>query len=85
MTYQVDAIYDNGVLRPLAPLALADQAQVKLTIVASEPPASAQDVIASQKAALEELDRAIQALPRTGRNDNWSVRRHDELLYGGAE
>ena len=34
MSQQVDAIYDSGVLRPLEPLALPDQARVKLTIEA---------------------------------------------------
>lgn len=85
MTFQVDAIYDNGVLKPLAPLALADQAQVKLTIETSQPSISLEDEIARQKAAMEELDREIAALPTTGRNDNWSVRQHDELLYGKGE
>jgi predicted DNA-binding antitoxin AbrB/MazE fold protein len=34
MSQQVDAIYESGVLRPLEPLALPDQARVKLTIEA---------------------------------------------------
>lgn len=32
MSQQIDAIYDNGVLRPLVPLSLPDQARVKLSI-----------------------------------------------------
>lgn len=32
MTQQFDAIYDHGILRPLAPLALPDQARVKVTV-----------------------------------------------------
>ena len=34
MTRQVDAIYDSGVLRLLEPLALPDQARVKVTVEA---------------------------------------------------
>jgi predicted DNA-binding antitoxin AbrB/MazE fold protein len=36
MSQQIDAIYDNGVLRPLVPLALPGQARVKVT-VATQP------------------------------------------------
>jgi predicted DNA-binding antitoxin AbrB/MazE fold protein len=32
MTQHVDAIYDNGVLKPEVPLSLPDKARVKLTI-----------------------------------------------------
>jgi predicted DNA-binding antitoxin AbrB/MazE fold protein len=32
MSQQIDAIYDNGVLKPLAPLSLPDKARVKLTV-----------------------------------------------------
>jgi predicted DNA-binding antitoxin AbrB/MazE fold protein len=32
MSERIDAIFDHGVLRPLVPLALPDQARVKLTV-----------------------------------------------------
>lgn len=32
MSEQIDAIYDHGVLRPLAPLALPDKSRVKVTV-----------------------------------------------------
>lgn len=34
MSQQFDAIYDNGVLRPLVPLPLPDKARVRLTVEA---------------------------------------------------
>lgn len=40
------------------------------------------EVLAKQKAALEELRREIDKLPQHHNNDGWSVRQHDELLYG---
>ena len=46
MSQQIDAIYDNGVLKPLMPLSLPDKARVKLTIDAqtvSEPAMQPQD------------------------------------------
>jgi len=36
MTKQVDAIYENGMLRPLEPLPLAEYQHVRITIVAME-------------------------------------------------
>jgi predicted DNA-binding antitoxin AbrB/MazE fold protein len=35
MTITVDAIYENGVLRPIQPVALKEQEQVRVTIEAS--------------------------------------------------
>ncbi len=32
MSQRIDAIYDNGVLRPLVPLTLPDKSQVSVTI-----------------------------------------------------
>jgi predicted DNA-binding antitoxin AbrB/MazE fold protein len=91
MSQQIDAIYDNGMLRPLAPLALPDQTRVKLTVETEQPTAphvqtdaqkAEAEVLAKQKAALEELRREIEQIPQHHNNDGWSVRQHDELLYG---
>jgi predicted DNA-binding antitoxin AbrB/MazE fold protein len=91
MSQQIDAIYDNGVLKPLEPLSLPDQTRVKLTVEAERPVApepldeaktGESEVLAKQKAALEELRRTIDQLPQHRNNDGWSVRQHDEVLYG---
>jgi predicted DNA-binding antitoxin AbrB/MazE fold protein len=81
MSQEIDAIYDNGVLRPLVPLALPQQARVKLT-VEEESLEESGDKLARQKAALQSLWQEIDQLPRHENKDGWSVRRHDELLYG---
>jgi predicted DNA-binding antitoxin AbrB/MazE fold protein len=85
MTQQIDAIYENGVLRPLVPLALPDKTHVKITLHAEPETPSDPNKIARQKAALEELRREVDKLPQTRNNDGWSVRQHDELLYGGRK
>jgi predicted DNA-binding antitoxin AbrB/MazE fold protein len=54
MTQQVAAIYDHGVLRPLAPVNLRDNDQVMLTIEKSE----SSDTINSQPTLFEVLDGA---------------------------
>ncbi len=82
MTYQVDAIYDNGILKPLVPLMLPDQARVTLTISDSASP-EASEKIAAQKTALQRLWDEVDKLPQTPSNDGWSSREHDALLYGG--
>lgn len=91
MSQHIDAIYDNGMLRPLEPLSLPDQARVKLTVEAErsltpQDHANAKrvesEVLAKQQAALEELRLKIEQIPQHQNNDGWSVRQHDELLYG---
>jgi predicted DNA-binding antitoxin AbrB/MazE fold protein len=37
MSDQIDAIFDQGVFRPLVPPALPDQARVKLTVESASP------------------------------------------------
>jgi len=36
MTYHIDAIYDNGVLKPLVPLVMPDKSRVRLTVEPAE-------------------------------------------------
>ena len=43
MSLQIDAIYESGVLRPLEPLALPNQARVKLTVDVQVPSDSAHE------------------------------------------
>ena len=84
MSYQVDAIYDNGILKPLAPLALPDQARVTLTISAPSTP-EASEKIAGQKAALQRLWEEVDKLPQVANNDGWSSREHDQHLYAASQ
>jgi predicted DNA-binding antitoxin AbrB/MazE fold protein len=81
MTYHIDAIYDNGVLKPLEPLILPDQSRVKVTVEATEAPAAAPDVLAKQQAALQSMWSELDRVPQHQNNDSWSVRDHDQLLY----
>lgn len=81
MIQHVEAIYDNGVLKPLEPLALPDQARVKLTVNA-ELETELTDKLSKQKAALREMWEEIDKLPQHKNNDGWSARQHDEVLYG---
>jgi predicted DNA-binding antitoxin AbrB/MazE fold protein len=84
MSQQIDAIYDNGVFKPLVPLSLPDKARVTLT-VESQTKAESAEKLAAQKAALRKAWQEIDEMPQTKNNDGWSVRQHDDLLYGGKE
>jgi predicted DNA-binding antitoxin AbrB/MazE fold protein len=60
MTQQIDAIYDHGILRPLAPLALPDQTRVKVTVDAQPSDPSAQSLPCDAVANFEsELDALV--------------------------
>jgi predicted DNA-binding antitoxin AbrB/MazE fold protein len=84
MSYQVDAIFANGVLTPLQPLELPEASRVKLTV---EPQAEGDEaqVVAAQQAALESLFKAVDSVPQHRNDDGWSAKRHDELLYGAKK
>jgi predicted DNA-binding antitoxin AbrB/MazE fold protein len=81
MTYQFDAIFDNGVIKPLEPVVLPDQSRIKVTVEAAEDTKSADAVLADQRAAFQELWAELDKLPQHQNNDGWSVRDHDKLLY----
>ena len=83
MTYHIDAIYDNGVLKPLEPLVLPDQSRVTITVESAETSAATSDVLAKQQAALDTARQAVKAMQQHRNNDGWSVVDHDKLLYGG--
>jgi len=84
MSQQFDAIYENGILRPLVPLAIPEQARVTITVNAqvNTGPAS---TLSRQNAALAALWADVDHLPQIENNDGWSVLQHDDLLYGGNE
>jgi predicted DNA-binding antitoxin AbrB/MazE fold protein len=68
MDRQIDAVYENGVLRPLEPLSLAERELVHLTITsaASDP--------------LEQLpDRGFAAICAQDRTEHGRVPTHAEL------
>jgi predicted DNA-binding antitoxin AbrB/MazE fold protein len=72
----VEAIYENGVLRPLTPLTLSEGQHVWLSLVTVEPP-DAQHVAS--------ILAEIAALPATGGGSPLTSRDHDRYLYGPME
>lgn len=74
MTTQFEAVYEQGVLRPLQPLDLAEGTRVEITVVAS-----------AQARTPYEILSAIAALPLEITREERAGREHDRFLYGGLE
>lgn len=73
MTTQLEAVYEQGVLRPLQPLDLAEGVKVEIILVS--PPKA--------KRTPYEILSAIAALPlEVDREDEDGGREHDHYLYG---
>jgi predicted DNA-binding antitoxin AbrB/MazE fold protein len=81
MSQVFQAIYDQGVLRPLEPLNLVDQAVVSVTVVNSNPPAL-DDVIDRQQAALLKFIEKVENTPEEMASDGLTSRDHDQIIYG---
>ena len=74
MVQHVDAVYENGVLRPLQPLSLANSERVRVTVVTDHPSRTQRDMkllanvqteVASMKEipSLEEVQQMLSAIP----------------------
>jgi predicted DNA-binding antitoxin AbrB/MazE fold protein len=83
MSQLIYAIYEDGVLKPLEPLSLAERQRVRVTI-ASEP-SNLEDITAIQKRAMDELDAEMSTLPDRSPDDNFSAADHDKVLYGDSQ
>lgn len=74
MSITFEAVFENGVLRPLEPIALEEGARVEVAVIESPFP------LATESAA--EILSRIAALPVEGGGDPETARRHDRILYG---
>ncbi len=72
MTYHIEAIYEQGVLRPVRPLGLDEGARVEITVTTAVP---------AGKQPYEILS-AIAALPLEVVREERAGREHDRFLYG---
>ncbi len=74
MTTTVEAIYEQGVLRLIQPLSLAEGTRVDVIVITQEP-------VAEGRAPADIL-AAITALPMEAGGEEFSGRDHDKILYG---
>jgi len=74
MTTTVEAIYEQGVLRLIQPLSLAEGTRVEVIVITQEPLTEGRtpaDILAT-----------IAALPMEAGGEEFSGRDHDKVLYG---
>jgi predicted DNA-binding antitoxin AbrB/MazE fold protein len=78
----VEVIYENGVLRPLRPLDLAEGTRLEVTLVKITAPGSEQAHVdeADYAAFLNELDK-IAGLPLESQPQPDAASNHDAILY----
>ena len=84
MGKRIEAIYEDGVFKPLGKVSLPDGARVVLWIECKENRnADDPEVVAAQKRAMAELDAKLVQLPDKSPDDGLSSEDHDRILYGG--
>ena len=81
MTFQTDAIFEGGVLRPLIPLNLNEHEVVSLSI-STTAEASIPTDTEKQRAILSAYVAKMETLPDHSHQDGLSNRDHDKLIYG---
>jgi predicted DNA-binding antitoxin AbrB/MazE fold protein len=82
MTQRVQAIYENGVFRPLTPVAIEDRGLVMLAIEVAAAQAADDQLLLRQREALAALRAEMEAMPVAAPADGFSGADHDRLLYG---
>lgn len=73
MTKEIEAVYEQGMIRPLQPLELPEGARLDLIVITHEQPKS------NGNAA--KILAEIAALPLESSNDTFAGREHDSILY----
>ena len=73
MTKEIEAVYEQGMIRPLQPLELPEGARLDLIVITHEQPET------NGKAA--KILAEIAALPLEGSTDTFAGREHDSILY----
>ena len=73
MTKEVEAIYENGLIRPVKPLELPEGSRLDVIVISHEKPRT------NGNAA--RILSEIAALPPEGASDEFSGRDHNSILY----
>jgi predicted DNA-binding antitoxin AbrB/MazE fold protein len=81
MTYEIRAIFENGVLRPLDPLALGDQDLVTVVVRTQDAETTDDKELVLQREALKRMFAEADGLPNENPHDKFSGADHDSALY----
>lgn len=73
MPKEIEAVYEQGMIRPLQPLELPEGARFDVIVITHEQPGT--------NGNTAEILAEIAALPLEGSSDNFAGREHDSILY----
>ena len=73
MTKEIEAVYEQGMIRPLQPLELPEGTRLDLIVITHEQPKA--------NGNMAEILAEIAALPLEGASDALAGREHDSILY----
>ena len=73
MTKEIEAVYEQGMIRPLQPLELPEGARLDLIVITHEQPKTNGNTV--------EILAEIAALPLEGSSDDFAGSDHDSILY----
>ena len=73
MTKEIEAVYEQGVIRPLQPLDLPEGSRLDVIVITHEEPRTTSKAV--------EMIADIAALPLESPTDGFSGREHDSILY----
>jgi predicted DNA-binding antitoxin AbrB/MazE fold protein len=82
MTFQTEAIYEGGLLRPLVPLDLKEHEVVSLSISTAVEKSAQDDESLRQRRVLLAHIAKVESRPDDAPQDGFSNRDHDRLIYG---
>ncbi len=85
MSEQFQAIFEDGVLRPLVPILLNEREVVSISIERVEPSRAAVDgkkMPPAQKHAISALLDRMEKIAETSSPGDFSERDHDRAIYG---
>jgi predicted DNA-binding antitoxin AbrB/MazE fold protein len=82
MNLQTDAVFEDGVLRPLVPLNLREHEVVSLFISAPSADKSVDDETTRQRSVVLAYVEKLEARSDVPPSDGFSNRDHDRLIYG---
>ena len=73
MNKEIEAVYEQGVIRPLQPLELPEGARLDVIVITHEQPGT--------NGNTAEILAEIAALPLEGTSEAFAGREHDSVLY----
>ncbi len=82
MVHHLEAIFENGVFRPIVPVKISEHARVRLVVQEEPIIVDDEDTVRQQRAAFAELAAELAKIPDQSPDDGFTAADHDRILYG---